>query len=426
MIHYKRFSLFLSCVALSLFLALQPQSCLADFEEPRTLQAASILEPSILKGKHHTVDSVVKNDGMFNHYSIISTFGDFKANSTTGLKTVIHEIGAIAAMKEVEVDDTALESLKQSGSKTVTGLKNLFTKPQETLEGAASGVSSLFHRAKETVGSRKTTGGEDSRVEQIIGLSKSKGLIASKFGVNMYSHNEALQEELDRLARADYVGGLGISVATSFVPVGGLILGTSNTARLLEEAINTTPASELWLRNKEKLLAMGMNEGMVELFLNNPSYSPALETFLVAALEKMDGVKEKDLFIMVALQANDHDMAKTITEIAVMSAGYHKHVAPLATFAPMARLTCGIKKDGSVVVLLPADHIIWSTKVAGVAGELTEKSGKGDGAGTELWVLGDFSKQAESELKNLGWQLHPKSYRKLVPKEREINNLNKN
>ena len=413
----NRFSLLLSCFTLGLLLLVQAHSCLAEFEQPGTLKADSLLEPSLLKGKHHTVDNVVKNDGLFNHYSITSSFGDFKANSTTGLKIIVHEIGAIAAMREVEVDDTALESLKQSGENTVTGLKNLFTKPQETLEGAATGVGSLFNRAKETVGSREATGGEDSRLEQLIGLSKSKGLIATKFGVNMYSRNEVLQEELDRLARADYLGGLGVSVATSFVPVGGLILSTSGTARLLNEAINTTPASELWLRNKNKLLAMKMDEGMVELFLNNPSFSPALETVLVAALEKMEGVKEIELFIMVALQASDPDMAKTITEVAVMSAGYHNHIAKLSKIAPMARMTCGIKKDGTVVVMLPADHIIWSEKVADVAAGLTNKIAKSAASAAEIWILGDFSKQAKSELKALGWQLHPKSYSKLVPEQ---------
>jgi len=63
-----------------------------------------------------------------------------------------------------------------------------------------------------------------------------------------------MQEELDRLGRADYVGGLGVGVMSSVVPgIGGLVLTTSSTARLLNEAINTTAASELWLQNKNKL-----------------------------------------------------------------------------------------------------------------------------------------------------------------------------
>ena len=90
----------------------------------------------------------------------------------------------------------------------------------------------------------------------------------------MYSSNQVLQKELDRLGQADYLGGLGVGVATSFVPgVGGLVLTTSGTARLLNEAINTTPGSELWLQNKNKLLAMGMDADTIELFLNNQVFN---------------------------------------------------------------------------------------------------------------------------------------------------------
>ena len=38
------------------------------------------------------------------------------------------------------------------------------------------------------------------------------------------------------------------------IPVGGVLLTTSGTARLINQAINTTPASELWLQNMNKLL----------------------------------------------------------------------------------------------------------------------------------------------------------------------------
>ena len=134
-------------------------------------------------------------------------------------------------------------------------------------------------------------------------LIKSKGIIATRYGVNVYSRNKVLQEELDRLGQADFLGGLGVGVATSFVPgVGGLAFTASCTARLLNEAINTTPASELWLQNKNKLLAMDMNGDTVELFLNNPSFSPAQTTVLVTALESMKGVANRGLFIKVALQ----------------------------------------------------------------------------------------------------------------------------
>lgn len=279
-----------NCCLLTFFLTICAVPACPAYEEPPVLQAKSILQPELLKGKNHSVQDKVINDGLFNHYTVETSFGTFKAGSTDDLKIIVKEINAIVGMQQVETDDTMIEGLKQSGQKTVTGVENLFSDPQGTLEGAASGVGSLFNRAKETVGKRETTDAEDSKFEQLVGISKAKGEIATKYGVNVYSRNKVLQEELDRLGQADYLGGLGVGVASSIVPgAGGLVLTASGTARLLNEVINTTPASELWLQNKNKLVTMSMNFDTVKLFLKNPSFSPALSTVLVTALESLKG-----------------------------------------------------------------------------------------------------------------------------------------
>ncbi len=403
-------------IFLCLLQVIIPKAVLAEFEKPGILKARSFLPPEVLKGEHYTVDDKVNNDGFLNHYSVNSSFGNFKVISTSSLLILIREIEAIAAMKKIKTDDTAIESLKQSGKNTVTGLKNLVSDPMGTFESAASGVGSLFNRAVGTVGKREPTGAEDNKAAQLIGFSKSKGQIATKFGVNVYSRNKVLQTELDRLAWADYLGGLGVGVATAAVPgAGGMLLTTSGTARLLNEAINTTPASELWLQNKNKLLGMGMNEDTIELFLNNPQFSPALETVMVAALESMKGVDNRELYLKVALQAGDPVMAKIITESALLTAGYHRHISPLKRLAPIARLARAEKKDGTIVVVLPSDHIIWSEKVARVTGSLVEEAKRSKRTGLELWVSGDFSKMARSQLEKMGWKVHAKVRSKLLP-----------
>jgi hypothetical protein len=407
-----------SFFALCFFSMMQPQHVLAEFEKPGTLKAQSFLQPEILKGEHYSISEQVHNDGLLNHYDVKSSFGNFKVISTSSLHILVQEIKAIAAMKKIETDDTAIEALKQSGKNTVDGVTNLVNDPIGTFESAAAGVGSLFNRAKGTVGKRETTGAEDNKVAQLVGFSKSKGQIATKFGVNMYSRNEVLQEELDRLAWADYLGGLGVGVATSAVPgVGGVLLTTSGTARLLNEAINTTPASELWLQNKNKLLGMGMNEDTIELFLNNPTYSPALQTVMVEALDSMQGVDNLELYLKIALQAADPVMAKIVTESAVLTAGYHKHITPLKHISPMARLARAEKNDGTIVVVLPSDHIIWSEKVDDLTSSLAEETKVSKGAGLEIWVVGDFSMMASSKLDGMGWKMHTKVRSQLMPKQ---------
>jgi hypothetical protein len=316
----------------------------------------------------------------------------------------------------VKTDDTAIESLKQSGANTVSGIKNLFTDTEDTLKGAASGIQSLFHRAGETIGNREVTGAEDSKVQQLIGFSKSKGEIATKFHVNVYSRNNVLQEELDRLAWADYLGGLGVGLATSAVPgVGGVVLSTSGAARLLNEAINTTPAAELWVQSRDKLLALGMNGDTVQLFLNNQVFSPAYYTVTTSALESMKGVNNLELFLKVSLQASTPEMARVITELAVLTAGYHTQVAPLAEIMPMARITQALTREGKVAVILPTDHLIWSERVATTFKEVSGQPEVTGSAGRELWTLGDLSKMAEGEFKKAGWEIHTRARDQLLP-----------
>ena len=288
--------------------------------------------------------------------------------------------------------------------------------PKGTFESAAAGVGGLFNRAKRTVGKREATEAEDNKMAQLLGFSKSKGKIATQFGVNMYSRNEVLQTELDRLAWADYLGGLGVGMATSVVPgVGGVLLTTSGTARLLNEAINTTPASELWLQNKNKLLGMGMNEDTIELFLNNPHFSPALLTVMVTALDSLKGVDNRELYLKVALQAGTPDMAKIVTEATVLTAGYHKNIGPLKHLTPIARLARAEKDDGTIVITLPGDHIIWSEMVADVTGSLAKKAHNAKGTGLEIWIPGDFSPMARGKLEEMGWKIHVKARNQLIP-----------
>lgn len=407
---------FVSLISAFLLICALAVSVRAEFEEPRTLSAASLLDKDILQGEHHKVDDQVRNDGMFNHYEVESSFGVVKASSNSGLFILINEINAIAAMKQVETDDTMMNSLKQSGKSTVEGVKNLFSEPEETIEGAAAGIGSLFNRAKQTVGKREVADVEDNKAKQLIGFSRSKGEIANQYGVNVYSRNEVLQAELERLAWADYAGGIGFGAARGALTggLGGMLLTTSEAARMLNEAINTTPASELWVQNKNKLLSMGMNEDTVTLFLNNPVFSPALTTVIANALDSMGTVENRELFIKVSLQANSPDMAKVITEIALMTAGYHKHINPLKKLSPLARITRAEKENGSPVILLPIDYMVWSEKVKDLSTPLSEKE-----AG-EIWTTGTLSKTAQSELEASGWKIHTDAKKELFPSKEQL------
>jgi hypothetical protein len=244
-------------------------------------------------------------------------------------------------------------------------------------------------------------------------------MIATKYGVSVYSMNPVLQEELERLAWADYLGGIGVGLAQSAVSgIGGTLLTTSGAARILNDVINSTPASELWVRNKKKLETMRIDSDTVQLYLNNPSFSPALQTVMVDALTDMQGVANRELFIKISLQADTYQMAKTITEMASMTAGYHKNIASLQRLSPFGRFLFATTKKGTAIVLFPADHVLWSAKIADAATWLDEPvRNQAKPAGLQLWILGDFSRNAQTGLQEHGWELHPSAQSKLLPEK---------
>ena len=366
----------------------------AKFENSRVFQASKLLPPELLAGPNFKVDEKVVNDGFLNHYKIQSPFENYEAVTNFILKKRIREIAAIEAMKKIDTTDTASTSVVDSGKKTAAGVKHLFTHPKDSLEGAAKGAGSLFDRAGEALKSDPSQT-EDSRVQQLIGYSKSKRDIAVKFGVDVYSENRALQDELNRLAWADYGGGIGVSAALAVVPGGaGIVLSVSGAARLLNDAINMTPPTELRHQNRKKLIDMGMDPDTIELFINNSAFSPRNQTWLVASLDKMKGVSNRELFLKVALQANDSTMSLLITHMAVMCAGYHARIAPVEHLFPIARILYAKDRSGKIVLVIPTDHILWSERFAGAVTEMQEKN---NGAKLELWTAGDVSPQATGQ-----------------------------
>lgn len=377
------------------------------------LKASSILPSHILNNNYYSIKERVENDGFTNTYTVLSRNGKFKALSNIDLFKLLGEIEAIEAMNEIEESDVFIKSFKESGAATVEGIKNLVNDPGATLDSAATGLSSLFSRAEESIFQSSPGETEDSRIEQTIGFSHSKRQVAYRYHVDVYSQNQLLQEHLDRIAWAEYAGGITLGVAT--MPVGGLAgatLTVSGTARLLGEVIATTPPAELKLQNRQKLERMGIVKGLIDLFIENPHFSPLQQTAFIMALEETRVNENKSLPLEIALRAANHHTAAVITTTMIMLAGYDKHVTPLVGFKRVAGLFCAVNKNREVIVMLPADHITWNKRLADGAASFYNKGNRF----VELWAMGTISPLAQKELKSLGWKVEENVEQKISSK----------
>ena len=179
-------------------------------KRPIPLNAAEVLPSSLLKGPFHRVDEKVLNDGYMNTYTVHSSFGTMKVVSTASLKLRVEELSAVDAMRQVEETDTFQQSLAESAQNTVDGVVNIVDDPKAAFSGAVTGIGKVFQRASEAIQSSPGAG-EDSRMENLIGYSKTKREYAHAFGVDVYSPNPILQQQLDEMAKAGYAGSLSVT-----------------------------------------------------------------------------------------------------------------------------------------------------------------------------------------------------------------------
>jgi hypothetical protein len=312
----------------------------------------------------------------------------------------------MAAMAKTEQSASYQAALKESGINTLEGAKNLVSNPVDSVAGAGRGLSSLVSRAGEAVFQSNPGETEDSRMKQLIGFSQAKREIAHKFHVDVYSTNKELQDHLDRLAWADYTGGITISVAA--LPVGGaakVVYSSSNVVRLLNEAIALTPPAELKRQNRDKLEKMGMDPNLIDLFINNVQLSPRQQTYIVAALEAMTEAVNREVALMIALPVKDPEEAMAITTLIIMYAGYNNNVTKLKQLYPVKRILGARDAEGDLVLLLPVDHLTWNAKLDGVLASVTEESARLGNGKRHMYLLGTASDVALGQLKRRGWNV---------------------
>jgi hypothetical protein len=388
----------------------------SNYEKPPVLKASKILPADLVSGPYHRLDSKVQNDGYINTYTMHSTFGRFKVESTALLRIRVHELQAIAAMKKVQETDEFNKSIKEAGGDIVEGGKSLITKPTETIKGAVTGVGKLFERAHESLFESQPSKYEDSRTEALIGFSKTKREYAAEFKVDVYSTNPVLQDHLNEISWAGYAGGLSVSVVTAAIPGGaGLAVSAAGGSDLLNEVIAVTPPSELRLKAREKLTAMKVNKDLIDLFIDNSSFSPRHQALIVAALEKMPETVDRGLFVKYAVSTDSEEVALFNQQIAQMQAGYYQHVDKIEQFIRIGGLIASRSSQGKLIVAAPLDYVIWNKQTERIFQAFDDYAKETPGIkGKEWWLTGILSPMTHQILKERGWQFHERCEKQLL------------
>jgi hypothetical protein len=387
-----------------------------QYENPAILKASEILPKELLSGPNHRVDEAVTNDGFLNIYTIHSEYGDVQATSTAKLRKYVHEINAVARMKEIQGSDEFAKGMADKAGDVVEGTQALLTDPVGSVSGAVSGVGKLFSRASENLTGDSRSNAEGSRMASLLGYEKAKRDIGYKFGVDVYSHNKILQDELNELSGASGTGTLVMSGLLMAVPGGaGIAVSVTGSSELMNNVMRDKAPADLRKMNREILGTMGVGTDISDVFIANGIYTPREQTVLVGALKDMGNTNNRAEFIKFATLTDNEDLAFFRERQAQMYAAYNRSVQPIASFISISGIAIGRTTDGKIVLNAPLDHLFWTKHLAAFASMVTQNVSLMEGVtGREIWNTGVVSPLAKKSLEDMGWIVHENAESKLA------------
>lgn len=373
------------------------------FESWDDRRASEILRPNQLSGPHHRVQERVVSDGFQHHFVVDSDAGRFTAQGDAMLRRLINEIYAIIELKKISQGKAFADATVAAAGSPLKAAKNLVTDPVDTLSGVPQGVFSVFARVGERFSSDKTEY-EDGGAKALLAVSSFKREYARRLNVDVYSSNKALQTELNRLGWAGAAGNLTPSLALS--AAGGpavVALQQLRHVQQLNDLIKELPPGELNRRNRATLKKMGIEEALIERFMDHKIFSPRHKTVLVESLASLGSARGRGLLIRQALRAESEVDALFYQQVAETFAGYHRTISPLRELAVHNGLAIAYAQNATLVVAFPLDYGRWTSRSAPVARNLAANYPKRHGVKTiDVWVTGRFSDRAKREFAALG------------------------
>ena len=304
----KRFHLCLSAAVLVTCCARPAfsQAALAaagDYETPGSVNAGDFLPKSAFTGKRLFVEKTARNNGLQNTYRIRAGAGEYEI---TGNEAALQELRAINQWRQISTTQAISRGVSQSAKVTYDTGRRIVRDPLGTAKKVPQGASRFFGKVKDFVSQDDDDTGQKASVGEtirgVLGVDEEKRKLAARLGVDVYSRNQALQKELDRVATAMAGGGLALNIGT--MPIGGAV-GIGLTAIGIDQAvdslINESSPDDLRKWNEQNLAESGAKPDIIAQFFNHPWYSPRQETIITAALKKT-GV-DPNLFLESANKA---------------------------------------------------------------------------------------------------------------------------
>jgi hypothetical protein len=381
-----------------------------EYETPGPVNAEDFLPKSAFAEKRLFIEKVAQNNGLQNVYRIKAGVEEYEVTGSEAALQFLQELRAINELRQITTTKAFTQGLKQSAKGTYQTGKQIVRDPMGAVRKVPQGASRFFGKVKgflsqdEEDADQKTSPGET--IKGFLGVDDEKRKLAARLGVDVYSRNQTLQDELDRIAKATAGGGLAFDIGT--LPVGGAasigltVIGIEQT---VDSLINDSSSDSLRKWNEENLLRLGANRDLIVQFLNHPWYTLKQATTITASLNKAE--INPDLFLESANKALTEQDGRYFEHIAKLLAAYSQKAAPLQSFRLQDGLLCVVDRNGVLLVPVSLDYAIWIAAVAQRVDALADlKSSDPNIKSVEIWTDGKASERVKAELgkRALGYQ----------------------
>src|SRR5262249_2096629 len=116
----------------------------AVYETQTNKPVKNTIAASLAAGPDYKVNDPVVADGYMYRFRVTSTYGPFQATGIGALQKLEQEIWAIGQLKNVTRSEAFLKAAVDQAGKPLVFVKDVVTKPADTLAGIPKGVGRLF------------------------------------------------------------------------------------------------------------------------------------------------------------------------------------------------------------------------------------------------------------------------------------------
>jgi hypothetical protein len=369
-----------------------------QYEKAANFSAAQAIQGIPLRGADYSIGDRVPVENFQYVFSVNTKWGPFRVKGSDLLLVRLREIVATARLEGVNGAETAVKSAGRTALAPLNTAKDLVTQPAQTIGDTVRGVGHIFGTARATMNATDPHG--DKIIASVTGGASARRKQAFNLGVDPNTSFPPLADQLKRVATADAVGATSANVGMSFVagPAGYAIGATGTVGQVRDMLRDKTPA-DLEKEGRDLLAAMGVSPEAMNAFYANPNLSPTDKIVIVKVLESLGGTQGREVFVAGAAKAPSVEMGFFYRHQAMLIQQYAKRISPVRGFVSVGGAPMLMTAKGKVSIL-PVDYLNWSAPLTEIASA---------SHGGELWITGNASPMATSQLSALGWKVVPRA-----------------